>query len=159
MARRGPPPLPTRLKLIAGNPGKRRLNAAEPTPAAERPELPPALKLPATRAAQLARGEWDRTVGELVDLGVLTRIDRAVLEAFVVNYGIWAAAIEHVLAVGAMVKAPQSGVPMQNPNVAIAKNAMKLWMAAAAELGIGPASRSRVSRVEPSKEDDEDLLG
>jgi len=31
---RGPKPTPTHLKLVTGNPGKRRLNQAEPKPEA-----------------------------------------------------------------------------------------------------------------------------
>ena len=65
MGRRGPPPLPTALKLERGNPGHRPLNEDEP-------EFAP---LEEPRPAELTgRGaaEWDRLAPELRAKGLLT---------------------------------------------------------------------------------------
>ena len=160
MKRRGPPPLPTRLKVLTGNPGKRPLNRAEPKPAPELPVMPPFLRLPLGRAAQAAREEWERIAGDLVGLGILTKIDRAVFIAYCVLYGQWVAAIEKILVTGAIVRAGKTGVPMQSPHVSIARHALRHWIELAGELGIGAASRSRVTRAEAAPgDDDQDLLG
>ena len=42
---RGRRPVPTCMKLLTGNPGKRPLNANEPQPKPEIPECPPQLAL------------------------------------------------------------------------------------------------------------------
>src|SRR5438067_3785806 len=72
---RGRRPKPTRLKMLTGNPGKRPLNHDEPRPEANIPECPPEL-------GPLARQEWDRLVGELAALRLLTNLDRAALAAY-----------------------------------------------------------------------------
>ena len=40
MGRRGPPPKPGIIKLIEGNPGKRKINRREPQPANDAPRCP-----------------------------------------------------------------------------------------------------------------------
>ena len=68
-------PKPTRLKVMTGNPGKRPLNEGEPMPAPSIPDCPPEL-------GPAAQREWDRLVGELGKLRVLTNLDRAALAAY-----------------------------------------------------------------------------
>ncbi len=64
---RGRKPKPSAQKLITGNPGHRRVNRAEPTPAGEaaRPKF---LK---RRAAKI----WEQYAPELERIGILTSID------------------------------------------------------------------------------------
>ena len=75
MGRRGPPPKPTRLKILAGNPGKRPLNDAEPVPAPGRPSCP-------AWVSKEGRAEWRRVTRELEALGLLARIDQATLACY-----------------------------------------------------------------------------
>ncbi len=75
MARRGPAPKPTRMKVLAGNPGKRPLNRREPQP---KPGLP---RCPA-QLSEEAKREWKRISKELDRLGLLTVLDRAALSAY-----------------------------------------------------------------------------
>src|SRR5437764_15483626 len=82
-AMRGRRPKPTRLKMLTGNPGKRPLNGNEPRPAAAVPECPAEL-------GTLARTEWNRLVGELAALRLLTNLDRAALAAYSGAYALWA---------------------------------------------------------------------
>ena len=84
---RGRRPTPTRLKLLTGNPGKRPLNEDEPRPESAVPECPPEL-------SPTARKEWDRLVGELGALRMLTNLDRAALAAYCGAYALWAEAME-----------------------------------------------------------------
>ena len=66
---RGRKPKPTHIKVITGNPGKRKLNFDEPRPEIAVPTYPPELSPAAQR-------EWDRLVGELCKLNLLTNLDR-----------------------------------------------------------------------------------
>lgn len=72
MGRRGPPPKPTHLKVVQGNPGKRPLNADEPKPKPVRPEKPK------------MSGEPSKVYDQLADvtesMGVLTEADGVALE-------------------------------------------------------------------------------
>lgn len=134
---RGRRPKPTRLKVLAGNPGKRPLNHEEPRPAPEIPSCPPEL-------GPGARREGDRLVGELGKLKLLTNLDRAALAAYCGAYALWSEATEAIQKFGTMVKSP-SGYPIQSPYVAIANRQAELMMRISAEFGFTPASRSRIS--------------
>src|SRR5690606_5520585 len=87
MGRRGPPPKPSHLKLVAGNPGRRPLPPDEPQPEVAAPKCPSHLK-------GEARREWKRIAPELVELGVLARVDRAALAAYCQTYARWVEAEE-----------------------------------------------------------------
>lgn len=97
---RGRRPIPTRLKMLTGNPGKRPLNGDEPRPDENIPECPPEL-------GPVARAEWDRLVGELAALRLLTNLDRAALAAYCGAYALWAEATVQIEKYGAMIKSPQ----------------------------------------------------
>jgi P27 family predicted phage terminase small subunit len=134
---RGRRPKPTRLKLLTGNPGKRPLNDSEPKPEPAAPECPPEL-------GPVARAEWDRLVGELTALRMLTNLDRAALAAYCAAYAFWADAIENIGKYGTMVKSP-TGYPVQSPYISIANRQAEIMMRIASEFGFTPASRSRIS--------------
>ena len=138
---RGRRPTPTRLKMLTGNPGKRPLNQDEPRPEANIPECPPEL-------GPVARAEWDRLVGELAVLRLLTNLDRAALAAYCGAYALWADATAQIEKYGAMIKSPQ-GFPIQSPYLAIANRQAKIMMRIASEFGFTPASRSRIATPPP----------
>jgi len=134
---RGRRPKPTRLKMLTGNPGKLPLNDDEPRPEANIPDCPPEL-------SPLARQEWDRLVGELSSLRMMTNLDRAALAAYCAAYALWAEAIEAIQKYGAMIKSP-TGFPIQSPYLAIANRQAEIMMRIASEFGFTPASRSRIA--------------
>ena len=140
---RGRRPKPTRLKVLTGNPGKRPLNHEEPRPAPESPECPPEL-------GPVARREWDRLVGELGKLKLVTNLDRAALAAYCGAYALWSEATEAIQKYGTMVKSP-SGYPIQSPYLAIANRQAELMMRISAEFGFTPASRSRIATPRPEE--------
>ena len=76
-------------KLFACGPGKRPINGDEPRPDENIPECPPEL-------GPVARAEWDRLVGELVALRLLTNLDRAALVAYGGSYALWADATAQI---------------------------------------------------------------
>lgn len=79
----GPPPKPTALKLLAGNPGHRELPSNEPQPVQELfPEPPDWLDEEAARC-------WNLLVPDLVPLGLCTRIDKIALGRYCTYFAQW----------------------------------------------------------------------
>ena len=113
--------------MLTGNPGKRPLNKDEPRPEANIPECPPEL-------GPLAKQEWDRLVGELAALRLLTNLDRAALAAYCGAYALWAEATAQIHKYGAMIKSP-TGFPIQSPYLAIANRQAEIMMRIASEFG------------------------
>jgi len=72
--KRGRKPKPSRLRVLAGNPGHRAI-AAEPPIAPGIPDRP-------TFLDAVARTEWDRIVEELGPAGVLRRVDQMELAGY-----------------------------------------------------------------------------
>ena len=91
----------------------------------------------------VARIEWDRIVGELTSLGVLSSFDRGVLAAYCVAYGLWLEAAEAVQKYGAMIKSP-NGFPVQSPYLSTLNRQADTMTRIASEFGFTPASRSRI---------------
>ena len=141
---RGRRPAPTHLKLVTGNPGKRRLNPAEPRPASGLPQPPAEL-------SDDGKTEWRRVAGRLHALGLLTGIDRAALAAYCQAWGRWRQA-ERALAqmaaldpvTGALMIKTKEGNAIQNPLVGVANKAMADMVRYAGEFGMTPSARSRV---------------
>jgi P27 family predicted phage terminase small subunit len=140
---RGPKPRPTHLRLVTGNPGRRRINHAEPKPTAQLLDPPPELS-----AAAMA--EWQRIAPRLVAAGMITSIDRAALAAYCQAYGRWVQAERLLAAVaandrmeGLLIKTTNGNV-IHNPLVSIANKAMRDTVLFAAEFGMTPSGRSRV---------------
>jgi P27 family predicted phage terminase small subunit len=125
------------MKVLTGNPGKRPLNEHEPQPEPTVPDCPPQL-------GPIAREEWDRLIGELASLRIITALDRSALAAYCNAYGLWAEATEAIQKYGTMGKSP-TGYPMQSPYVSIANRQAEIMMRIASEFGFTPASRSRIS--------------
>jgi P27 family predicted phage terminase small subunit len=92
--------------------------------------------------APVARQEWDRIVGELTRLGVLSTFDRAALAAYCTAYALWLEAAEMVQKHGAMLKSPK-GFPIQSPYLSTLNRQAEIMIRIASEFGFTPASRSR----------------
>ena len=142
---RGRKPLPSNVVRLRGNPGKRRLNDAEPQPAAKVPPCPACL-------GDEARKEWQRLAKELGELGLLTGLDRGLLAAYCQAHALWVEAVSSIERYGTMVKSP-NGYPMQSPYVAVANKQVDIMVRIAAELGMTPSSRTRI-RVGPKTPED-----
>ena len=147
---RGPRPLPTTLKLIRGNPGHQVLNKSEPQPkqAESVPEPPEFL-------TGYAADEWRLVVVELYRLRLLTTIDTSVLAAYCQAYKRWRTA-EAIVATmaerdpvtqGLMIRT-KKGFAAQNPLVLTAQAAARDMVRYAAEFGLSPAARSRITAAD-----------
>ena len=149
MGRRGPAPKPTRMKALAGNPGKRPLNRREPQPKQGLPRCPAQL-------SEEAKREWKRISKELDRLGLLTVLDRAALSAYCQAWGRWIEAEQRLRQHGVIVKSP-NGFPVQSPYLAVANKAMAQMSKLLVEFGLSPSSRSRIQSPLDDEDDDEFL--
>jgi P27 family predicted phage terminase small subunit len=82
-------------------------------------------------------------VPALRELGLLTVVDRAALEAYCESYATWRQA-QDVLDRNGLTYATPKGEPRRRPEVTIAANALKLLRAFASEFGMTPGARTRV---------------
>jgi P27 family predicted phage terminase small subunit len=138
----GPPRKPTAWRRMEGNRGKKAWNRAEPIPPEGVPDCPEHL-------GEEARAEWYRLVDTLVTMGVITIVDRAVLAAYCQAYGRWVEAEQKLKEAPLLFKTP-SGYVQQSPWLNIANRQMELMGRYMAEIGLTPASRSRIAIANPA---------
>lgn len=143
MGKRGPQPKPTALKILEGNPGKRRLNEAEPVP-------PPAVKVrtPPRRLLPEAKREWKRLAQALVEMGVLTEVDWAAFAEMCQCYAYYLAADAEITKGGGagayMMQVTENGYASKHPLLSIRQQHLDAWRRALQDFGLTPASRSRI---------------
>ena len=134
--RSGPPPQPTALKVLRGNPGRRPLNDREPKPDLDMPSCPREL-------SDIAKREWKRIVHELHKLGMMTAIDRAALAGYCAVYGDFIEAEARIRQVGNLRKGSDGEVKI-SPLFRMRNTALDLMHRYLIEFGMSPSSRSRV---------------
>jgi P27 family predicted phage terminase small subunit len=145
--RRGPPPTPTHLKVIRGNPGKRPLPRGEP-----QPQIPDDVPSPPPYLEGYAADEWLERAPELYRLGLLTTVDLAPFAAYCQSYHWWRTALEALrtmgerdaLTAGLMVRAGTGGA-VQNPLFLTMRQSAQDMLRYAGEFGLTPAARARLS--------------
>jgi P27 family predicted phage terminase small subunit len=159
----GPPPKPTALKLLTGNPGRRRINSKEPQPDRGEPRMPDGL-------SEEAKTEWKRVIPILSEMGVLTVADGATVAGYCQSRADWLKAQAEIEEYGVTVAEPITNRVgdvvgerrKKNPAVTVASDAKKMMRAFASDLGLSPAARTRVHASpaddKPSNEDDVDRL-
>lgn len=142
---RGRKPVPTALKLLRGNPGKRAINREEPAPGALAPEPPEELQ------DEACRREWARVIAPAIARGQLTADDRVLAIAHCELWATWrsqlaeAAKHAHIVAVG------RNKYPSPNPARVQANKTLTLLWKIDAELGFSPTARTRIKvPVKPS---------
>jgi P27 family predicted phage terminase small subunit len=148
VAPRGPKTKPTNLKILTGTARSHRINPQEPKPQVAAPQAPEHL-------TDIARDEWVRVVEELVNLGILTNLDRGALAADCQAYGRWTAAetalarmAEKDAVTEGLIIRTKSGNIIQNPMVGVANKAMADMVRYAAEFGLTPSARTRVAGLD-----------
>lgn len=134
---RGRKPTPTSIKKLTGNPGRRPFNPDEPRPVRGAPTCPAHL-------SPTAKSEWKRLASQLVALGMLSALDRAVLAAYCQTYGRWVEAERKLAETPALIKL-QTGYVQQNPWLAVSNKQLELMHRLMTEMGLTPVSRSRVN--------------
>jgi P27 family predicted phage terminase small subunit len=160
---RGRKPVPTELKLLRGNPGKRAVNRDEPKPDPKAPGMPVWL-------SNEARAEWRRVVPELERLGLSAKVDRAALAAYCETWATFVAAERLIHEKGLLIMRVIEEVtgsdgnvlelhvsPTKNPAVIIARDAAAQVRAFCSEFGLTPSARTRLQM--PEAEDGDDGFG
>lgn len=133
-----PIPKPTRLKMLAGNPGKRPLRPNnEPQAAFGLPRCPKQLKGHARRA-------WQFLSDRLAEMNMDHMVDAMTLEGACVAYKRAMEADEVIDREGATFKLG-NGYVQQRPEVAMSQTNWKLFKSFCAEFGFSPAARARLS--------------
>jgi P27 family predicted phage terminase small subunit len=156
----GPPPTPTVVKLMRGNPGHQKLRREpEPQIAKTCPKPPPFI-------TGYAADEWWTVAPGLHQLGLLSVVDIASLAAYCYAYGQWRLAAEALARMadrdetmhGLLVKTVD-GNARRNPLVKIASDAAEDMLRFAGEFGLTPIARARLGAAgyappsQPSKFD------
>ena len=136
--------VPTKLKILRGNPGHRPINdQVDPVMLSDLPEPPDFLNQP-------AQDEWWRIVEELQRLKMLTTFDVTTLAAYCQSWGRWVDAERKLAQIRAvnpdaalMVKGSLSNM-VPNPLIKIARLAALDMVRYATEFGFTPAARSKI---------------
>lgn len=158
---RGPKSLPANVHAIRGNPSKLPLSQLMD-------ELQPLVEIPNCPAHLLpeARREWKRITPELQRYGLISKLDRAALALYCQAYATWVWADQQLLqavaaAAEGKAKAEAEGKPWTggdgytiptpnghlgySPHWVIRNKAMEQVKQFAAEFGLSPVHRGRVS--------------
>lgn len=143
----GPKPKPTTLKVLEGNPGKRKLNKNEP-----KPKAPDSLTPPDELDTEGKRA-WERLAKQLDGAGLFTAVDRDALILYCESWSKWIRATKRVRRDG-MVYKTSTGNLRINPILQVADEASKMMQKLMAGFGMTPADRTRIT-VAAKPEDDE----
>jgi P27 family predicted phage terminase small subunit len=149
MGRRGPPPKPTKLKLLHGESRPSRVGNPEPQPRERLPRVPDWLTAE-------AREVWDRTVAELDAMGLAYAADTDSLVIYVnavVNY---VRAQKILDLAGVMIKGVDGGI-VRNPANAVVKQNAAIVGRFAREFGLTPSARVGLTIELRDPEDSRDL--
>jgi len=145
MTRGGHNRKPPELHILHGTGRPSRQKQAHPQPTPGRPTCPQWL-LPE------AKREWRRVAPELLRLGLLTIVDRAALAAYCQAWARWRLCEAVISAEGATVPGHR-GVMRKHPLLPACHAYLQLMRAFAAELGLSPSSRGRLSVPPPAEPD------
>lgn len=145
---RGRKPVPTHLKMIRGNPGKRAMNRNEPVPTGD-------LLDPPEWMSDSQKAGWIYAI-ENAPQGLLKKLDRSVLVAWAVAEDLHHQASVMLEKYGMLTKAPNTGLPIQSPYLPIVNKQAQILLKAAEQLGFSPASRSRVQVVDSVPDEEYD---
>lgn len=150
MGARGPLPLPSNVRQLRGNPGHRA-----PKPTVKAAPVPPSAP---TWLGREAKAEWRRIVVELEKLGILGRLDRAVLTAYCDVWEKWVGARAELEADGLLVDGYR-GSRVKSPAWQVYRDAATQLAALAKEIGATPAVRLRMTLPDdPEADEGEGIL-
>jgi len=137
MGRRGPPPIPSALNALHGNPGHRAVNAEEPKPDAVTSVVAPRW------LEGDARLIWDELAPELHRLGLLTKLDVSALAGACRWWAIYRKA-DRALRRGGLVQRTKAVGNTARPELGIAQKAFSEAVAVFGRFGVTPSDRTKL---------------
>ena len=146
----GPPPRPSALTELLGNPGKKIANPNEPAPEKGAPKMPTGLTIE-------ARKEWRRVVPVLEKIGMLSVVDRAALVVYCEAWSDYLAASAALRTYGDWIEGTR-GTQVRHPAAMAKKEAIATIKAFCLEFGMTPSARSRITLPGQSPEADMESL-
>jgi P27 family predicted phage terminase small subunit len=146
----GRKPVPTHLKILNGNPGKRPLPANEPKPIPQSPKRPTWLNKEGKRA-------WGILLPELERLGLMTVVDGQAFAAACQSYGTWAECQKILKETGYTYEYENKNGAVNviaRPEILIGDKALSQFKSFCVEFGLTPSSRSRINLIDTETGDE-----
>lgn len=140
----GRKPVPTALRELHGNPGRRPMPVDEPEGVGD-------IWAPPTYMDERQRLQWDYAVAHAPP-GLLTGTDREILAIWVNACVEYARAVEQVRSMGQVVKT-KDGNAIQNPFMGIMNRQAMVMLKAGSEMGFSPAARASLGAHAPEFND------
>ena len=144
--------IPAALHLIGGNPSKK--TESELAGAGRGVVAPPGAPECPDFLSQDAKEEWNRIVGDLIVMGVMSRIDRAELSVYCVAWGDWKRARQKIAELGdaGYEELTPSGYKQMSVQMQIANRAEDRMNKAGSSFGLNPSARMRLNVNAPQGE-------
>ena len=127
-------PIPTAIKLVRGNPGKRAINEFEPHP-------PEADLTPPESLREEGVKMWHRLTGVLTRMGVFTEADRFAAERYCLIHEQWVLVTKHVRDHG-MTQITATGSSQLTAEGSLFKSLPADLLKLEQQFGLTPAARS-----------------
>lgn len=147
MGKRGPAPMPTKLRLLNGNASKRPINTAEPQPPQGEPKMP-------TDLDKWGRKVWREVMRNLRAMGLATEADAEALASMCRVASIERQAWAKVQDKGLTFKTI-NGYIQQRPEVGTFLKAAHIKKTYLGEFGLTPSGRSKITL--PGQEEHDEL--
>ena len=150
MAKRGPKPAPAAAKLLAGNPGKRKIRPDLPAPPGA-PAMPARLMVDPVAVAK-----WKELVPLLTTLRTLTLADGEALATLCEVFSAAQACVLELRATGPVMHTDLGGVK-PNPAGPLYRGLVSLQQSLMSEFGLTPSSRVRLGSEAKQEKPDDDI--
>ena len=140
---------PTALKILQGNPGKRRMPENEP-----KPELISNIPIPPIHIVndQVASAEWTRIITLLICNNMITGLDLTIVSAYCTSFSFWVDTLEQIKLSGLTDNA-KKGKPKITYLWYAHQQAQTAMLKCAQELGLSPVSRPKIKTISKQKTD------
>jgi phage terminase small subunit len=146
MTQRGRKPKPVAAKIAAGNPGKRPLSTLVPAPIRGDMLCPQSVQ-----RNQRASAYWAMYLANAAP-GHLLPIDAPLLARLCVALAFADEAHDQIENLGLLVKAPNTGLPIQSPYLPVLNRQTEIARKLASELALPPSQRNRIGPYEPGRD-------
>ncbi len=134
------------MKIVTGNPGKRKLNKAEP-------QFNPEIPLCPEWIDDEGKREWMRVVGDLHKAGLCASVYAGPLAVYCQAFADFRSAVETIRHEKATLMTDKGNV-IQHPAVGMKNKAMVILLKAAAEFGFSPSAKTRINSPEQDGKDE-----